>query len=268
MAGVLLIPSMLATGLGCSSSDGPSGPPPPAPPSRVVSFKKVLERPAPPLPSGLAVSPDGRFLASLSFGDANIALYDAETLEIVSEPQHWVDSIQIVGPHGIAISPDSRMVVIAGWQSPMGLAIPGFERLFLVHAFPKTRHVVRDAEGANYYLSGDPHTLSKMTAEGEILETFPAQEVEGIALSDDEKSLFALTETGLRLLALRASDLKLERSVALPLSGAVVIPLRREQAGRGGLGWWQQDRRAIASHGDAGRRGYRRGRPDQRLRPR
>ncbi|CAN5230338.1 hypothetical protein BH18GEM1_BH18GEM1_01090 [soil metagenome] len=159
-------------------------------PPQTGLFQKIRERPAPRMPSGLAVTPDGRYLVSLSFGERSVTVYDAQTLGLlqgpVSLPSH---------PHAVALSPDGRLAVIAGKFQVVGLKLPSLDRAFEAKPvaidipFTFSRHVLLDKEGENYYLSGDTENVVRMTSAGDMVAGFEAPGVEGIALSRDGEIL-------------------------------------------------------------------------------
>ncbi len=155
-----------------------------------------------------------------------MTVYDAQTLGLlqgpVSLPSH---------PHAVALSPDGRLAVIAGKFQVVGLKLPSLDRAFEAKPvaidipFTFSRHVLLDKEGENYYLSGDTENVVRMTPAGDIVAGFEAPGVEGIALSRDGETLFALTEFGRQLTFLRTPNLELDQAIELPFAGAVIIPL-------------------------------------------
>jgi hypothetical protein len=221
----------------CDSGSSIADPDPP--PARVVQFRKLLEREVPPFPSGVAVTPDGRWLVSLGFRDGTVSLYDATTLELVTGPVHSIpcspplfcqfdrDSIFLVQPHAAVVSPDGSMAVVTSRAGVLGFSLPSLEALFGAPGISQPRYGIRDRAGRNYYFNGEENDVFRVTISDGSQALFEAEATEGIALSRDERDLLALTDQGTRLKVLGTPDLELRRSIDLPLSGVVVVPLER-----------------------------------------
>lgn len=209
---------------------------------RTVTFRKVLERDTPQVPgssnfpSGVAVSPDGRWLISLGFSNSTVTLYDAATLDLVAGPVQAIDSVQVGLPHAVAVSPDGSFAVMAGRTGVIGFCLPSLELLFhpRIPGQGPARHVARDRVGGSYYVSAEgfnaeASNVARLTASGELQAFFDAQPATtAMSLTRDDKELLVLTDNGSRLVILRTPDLSLRLSIDLPLEfqGQVVVPLR------------------------------------------
>jgi hypothetical protein len=190
-------------------------------------------------PSGLAVTPDGRFLVSLGFSTATITVYDASTLtpvagpvqEIPCPPPHDCDGFDptfVVHPHAVAVSPDGSLAVVTNRTGVLGLSLPSLELEFHQNHSPRgfPRQVVRDRSGENYYIGGEDFDVARLTSRGEVGAIFVADGIEGIALTRDEESLLVLTEFGTRLAILNTPDLAPRRAIDIPFEGEVIVPLK------------------------------------------
>lgn len=221
----------------CDSGSGIADPEPS--PTRVVQFRKLLEREVPPFPSGVAVTPDGRWLVSLGFREGTLSLYDATTLELVAGPVQGIpcapplfceadrDSIFLFQPHAAVMSPDGAMVVVTSRNGVLGFSLPSLEVVFGAPGIGQPRYGIRDRAGEDYYFNGEEENVFRFSVGDGSQARFEAEFTEGIALTRDERSLLALTDSGTRLQVLGAPDLELQRSVDLPLHGVVVVPLKR-----------------------------------------
>jgi hypothetical protein len=223
----------------CDSGSSIADPDPP--PARVVQFRKLLEREVPPFPSGVAVTPDGRWLVSLGFREGTVSLYDATTLELVVGPVRSIpcsapffceadrDSIFLTQPHAAVVSPDGSMVVVTSRAGFLWFSLPSLELLFAPPGIGQRsppRYGIRDRAGENYYFNGEENDVVRVTVSDESQALFSADVTEGIALSRDERDLLVLTDSGRRLQVLGTPDLELRRSIDLPLSGVAVVPLK------------------------------------------
>lgn len=222
----------------CSPSSVVPGPPPvhdPFAPPRTVHFRKVLERKVPEVPgsrsfpSGLAVTPDGRWIISLGFSNATVTLYDAATLEVVAGPVTAIDSVSLGQPHAVVVSPDGKMAVMTNRTGVIGFCLPSLELVFLPHT-AAPRHVVRDRAGENYYVSGEGFDVVRLTREGEPQAVFKTEGITGIALTRDDRELLVLTDFGRTLVILRTPDLDPRLLIELPFKGEAVVPLRDRHA--------------------------------------
>jgi len=262
--GSLLGPALLL--LACGSDSGPSGPPTSPPePTRAVEFRKVLEREiprqpqSPNFPSGLAVTPDGRWLVSLGFSNGTVTLYDATTLEIVTGPVRKFpcmpsstifcgegifqrDTLLLGQAHAAAVTPDGSMAIVTHGRGTFpgifGFALPSLELVWaprtigLSNSRPP-RYIVRDRAGENYYVSAEEGdevvrlTPDRFTATGGADAIFRGEfTITSIALTRDERELLVLHDSGRRLAVLTTPGLAPRLSVELPIKGNVVVPLK------------------------------------------
>ena len=222
---------VLMTSLFGCDSDSTLSPEPPLP--RTVHFRKLMEREAPPFPSGVAVTPDGRWLVSLGFRTSDVSLYDAQTLELVAGPLHSIpsrglgdfDPIFLFQPHAAVVPPDGSMAVVSSRNGVLGSSLPSLELVWLPPTIIQPRYLIRDRTGRNYYFNGEENDVQCLSID-DSRAVFEAAATEGIALSRDERELFVLTDFGTRLKVLGIPDLDLHRSIDLPFSGVVVVPLK------------------------------------------
>lgn len=216
--------------------------------TRTVLFHKVLECRTPEVtgssnfPSGVAVTPDGRWLVSLGFSNGTVTLYDATTLDIVAGPLHKIpveipvegavgDTIFLAQPHAVTISPDGSMAVLTSGNGVIGLALPSLDLLFnpLIPGLVQPRHVVRDRAGENYYISSGGSGIARLSATGEPQAFFEdAFITTAMSLTRDNRELLLVTDNGGRFVVLTAPDLQRRLSIKLPsdFEGQVVVPLK------------------------------------------
>ena len=232
----LISPSYLAR---CDSGSTLS---PELPP--IVVFQKILEREVPEVegssnfPSGIAVTPDGRWIISLGFSNGTVSLYDAETLDLVAGPFHYLhssdsDSIQIVQPHAVVVSPDGAFAVLTNRTGVIGFSLPSFDILFhtLIPGLVSPRHIVRDRAGENYYVSSEGTGIGRLTSSGEAQDFFEdAVITTAMALTRNEGDVLVVTDNGRRVVVLATPDLNLRRTIELPaeFEGQVIVPLKAE----------------------------------------
>jgi DNA-binding beta-propeller fold protein YncE len=221
---------------GCDSGSALA---PETPTARTVVFQRVIEREVSDVgyPSGLAVTPDGRWLVSLGFSTGTVALYDATTLERVVGPYHYLltadsDSVQLGHTHAVVVSPDGSFAVLTSSTGVLGLSLPSLEVLFHppIPIIDPPRHVVRDRAGENYYVSSASRGIARLTAAGEPRAFFgDAFITTAMALTRDDRELLVVTENGGRLLVLGTPDLQPRLSIDLPgeFEGQVVVPLQQ-----------------------------------------
>lgn len=193
-----------------------------------------MEREAPPFASGVAVSPDGRWLVSLGFQTSDISLYNAQSLELIAGPLHSIptegladqDTIFLGQPHAVHVSPDGSMAVVSSRNGVLGFSLPSLQLAWLPPTINLPRYLIRDRAGRNYYLNGEENDVQRISVDDGSQAVFEAEFTEGIALSRDERLLLALTDSGTLLRVLRTPELDLQRSIDLPFSGVVVVPLK------------------------------------------
>ena len=229
----------------CSPTPIVPGPPPVHDPSalpRTVEFRKVLERDVSEVtgfPSGVAVTPDGRWLISLGFSRRTVTVHDAGTLEPVTGPLEVIDSIRLSQPHAVVVSPDGSMAVLTNRSGVVGICLPSLEPLFHLSTaiLNSPRHVVPDPTGESYYISSQLDGIARLSATGEVKAFFEdAFVTAAMSLTRDGQELLVVTDNGRRLVVLSALDLNprlsvdLEVSVEVPFKGEVVVPLRDQHA--------------------------------------
>ena len=206
--------------LACDSGSSISEPPGQI--IRTVQFRMLYETEVPPLPSGVAVTPDGRWIVGLGFQTHEINLYDADNLELLAGPIRSLslqslpegeglsdrDSIGVFQPHAAVVSPDGSFVLVTDRHGPLILSLPSLE----LQSWPiqvQARYAVRDQAGRNYYFNGEENDVVRWTPSEKSQAVFHASVTEGIALTRDEQELLVLTDRGTRLKVLTAPDLNL-----------------------------------------------------------
>ncbi|MGH7572751.1 MAG: hypothetical protein ACREMK_13060 [Gemmatimonadota bacterium] len=190
-------------------------------------------------PSGVAVTPDGRWLINLGFTLRTVTVYDARTLEPVAGPLEAIDSILLAQPHAVVVSPDGSMAVLTNRSGVIGVCLPSLELLFHLSTavLNSPRHVVPDAKGENYYISSQLEGIARISATGEVQAFFEdAFVTAAMSLTRDGQELLVVTDNGRRLVVLSTPDLNprlsvdFELSVDVPFKGEVVVPLRDKRA--------------------------------------
>jgi hypothetical protein len=180
-------------------------------------------------------------LISLGFSSGTVTLYDAATLDLIAGPLHAIlvdipvegralgDTIFLTQPHAVVTSPDGSMAVLTSRNGVIGLSLPSLDLLFnpLTGQRSPPRHVVRDRAGENYYVSAEGDDVVRLSASGEPKALFMAERTEAIALTRDEERILVLADSGNRLAVLNVPDLSLRMNIDLPLTGAVIVPLKQ-----------------------------------------
>lgn len=189
-------------------------------------------------PSGVAVTPDGSWIISLGFSNGTVTLYDAATLDLVAGPLRYLhssdsDSVQIVQPHAVVVSPNSSSAVLTNRTGVIGFSLPSLEVLFhtLIPGLVSPRHILRDRAGENYYVSSEGAGIARLTSSGEPQAFFKdAVITTAMALTRNEQDLLVVTDDGERLVVLATPDLNPRRTIQLPaeFEGQVIVPLQLE----------------------------------------
>ncbi len=205
---------------------GSSGPTTPASederPVPTIIFHKVAEFNIDELPhryEGVAVSPNHRwYVVSTHRPAGSVAVIDAETFEVTARaPLPW--------SHGVGITPDGSTVVAGARLHIAGFRLPDLELTFLLPGW--SLHVLPSPLDASVFLSSSDGPLKRVDLQGRLVKQVDGS-FWGVAISEDGARLFASTPFGSempRLDVFSLPDLTLARSVPLPVSANLVIPL-------------------------------------------
>lgn len=216
-------------------SDNPDQRPPPR---TTVQFRKIAERGVPEFngsdkyfPTGLAVSPDGRWLIGLGHNNGTIGVYDAQTLDLLVGPLQGLDSVPLVTPRSVFVGEDASFGVLTAKSGIMWFSIPSLGLLTrpVINDFdPSPRALVRDHRSQTFYTGGDGKSILRLNRSGQLEALYSnSSGTTGLSLTRDGSELLVLTDWGRRLTILRALDLTPRLSITLPLTAEVIVPLRR-----------------------------------------
>lgn len=217
---------------GCSGQ--PAGPvvtcddcTPPVAPLPDFRFERIAETPLEDEPEGIALSPDGRFLAVGAYRGSGVHILDAETYQPVRE------RIPFSLPWGIAFAEDGSQMAVATKQGGVyGLSFPSAEIEFMTPF--RARNLIAGPGGPYYALGLDDEqkgAVIRIDRAGRIAARYPLigqQDPFGLAVSRDGRFILAHDYGGRdRLLALTVPDLNLHKAIAIPISAWTIIPLER-----------------------------------------
>jgi DNA-binding beta-propeller fold protein YncE len=239
----------------------------------------VRVMPAGPIPKYVAVSPDGRHLAVTHWGDNSVAIMDIssqnpadfhyERLLVVgrrldlSRIGDGVDRDQVCGYclRGTAFAPDNRTLLVArmGGGGIAGFDVPTGRYLGTVVGMRATpRHILVSRDGDLFVSSNSSGYVSKIALKsftdalargpstvrlGGWTETFVGSGARTIALSPDERYVYAAVNVSAEVVALDAGNLRvLARApvdpftvgLAVSADGSQVWTTSQGRAGRGG----------------------------------
>jgi YVTN family beta-propeller protein len=153
-------------------------------------------------PHEIAVSPDGRQAAVVSYGGASVDLFDVATRTKLKT----IDLSPNAGPHGIAWLSDGRLVMTTERSKSLSIVDPAAGRLTASIATDQegTHMVAISADRQRAYTSNIPAgTVSVIDLAGrkKLRDIAVGGNPEGIALSMDERALWVADLQGARVQA-------------------------------------------------------------------
>ncbi len=204
----------IAAGLACD--DGPTG----SDDDGGLEFRHIATVPVGDFPTGLALSPDGEWLAVTGESDGMFVLLEADTYEEVGR----VDGLGL--PRGLAFSNDGDLLVVAerlGFSR--GFSVPDLEERFKV-SFTAVE-ALTDRNGGGFFFSGRIGDVIRTDDEGVETARFAVDPVR-MAVSRSGEFLFVASEfPDDRIYTLNASSLDIVDEQPLPfwLGEGVLVPL-------------------------------------------
>jgi YVTN family beta-propeller protein len=185
----------------------------------LASGEERVRLPTGPAPHEIAVSPDGRAAAIVSYGGRSIDLFDIPAQRLV----RTIDLAPNEGPHGIAWLPDGRILVTTERSRTLAIVdTAAGDRVTAVETGEEGTHMVAaDPDGRRAYTanirSGSISVIDP--ASGRLLNTVRIGGMpEGIALSPDGQRLWVGDNEGARVLVFDTRALEPGAAAAPPIA--------------------------------------------------
>ena len=153
-------------------------------------------------PHEIAVSPDGKQAAVVSYGGASVDLFDVAARAKLKT----IDLSPNAGPHGIAWLADGRLVMTTERSKSLSIADPAAGKLTASIATGQegTHMVAITADGRRAFTANIPAgtvTVVDLAAGAKVRDIAVGGNPEGIALSKDERTLWVADLEGARVQA-------------------------------------------------------------------
>ena len=153
-------------------------------------------------PHEIAVSPDGKQAAVVSYGGASVDLFDVATRAKLKT----IDLLPNAGPHGLAWLADGRLVMTTERSKSLSIADPVAGQLTASIATGQegTHMVAVSADGRRAYTANIPAgtvSVVDLAANKKVRDIAVGGNPEGIALSKDERTLWVADLEGARVQA-------------------------------------------------------------------
>ena len=181
-------------------------------------------------PHEIAVSPDGRQAAVVSYGGSSVDLFDVATRAKLKT----IDLSPNAGPHGLAWLADGRLVMTTERSKSVSIADPVAGKLTASIATGQegTHMVAVSADGRRAYTANIPAgtvSVVDLAANRKVRDISVGGNPEGIALSKDERTLWVADLEGARVQAFDTASLEKVAEVA---TGARPIRVAASADGR------------------------------------
>ena len=180
----------------------------------LASGKELGRLPTGKAPHEIAVSPDGRQAAVVSYGGASVDLFDVARRQKL----RTIDLSPNVGPHGIAWLKDGRLVMTTERSQSVAVADPKSGKLSATIKTDQqgTHMIAVTHDGRRGYTANIPAgtvTLVDLARNAKLRDLQVGGNPEGIALSNDEKTLWVADLRGARVQAFDTTTLEKKAEV-------------------------------------------------------
>lgn len=181
----------------------------------LASGKELARLPTGKAPHDIAVSPDGKQAAVVSYGGAAVDLFDVAKRQKL----RTIDLSPNVGPHGIAWLKDGRLVMTTERSQSVAIADPRAGKLSAsIKTDQQGTHMIAvTRDGRRGYTANIPAgtvTLVDLDANAKLRDLTVGGNPEGIALSNDEKTLWVADLRGAKVQAYDTATLTKKAEVA------------------------------------------------------
>ena len=184
----------------------------------LASGRELGREPTGKAPHEIAVSPDGKQAAVVSYGGASVDVFDVASRSKL----RTIDLSPNAGPHGIAWLSDGRLVMTTERSRSLSIADPASGKLTASIATGQegTHMVAVSGDRRRAYTSNIPAgTVSVIDLQGgtKLRDISVGGSPEGIALSNDERTLWVADLEGARVQAFDTGSLAKVTEVATGL---------------------------------------------------